>query len=194
MKSPNPCVSLPLQQAPHYSLLLCPTITTEITPGDLKLWNKTKPRIFSDPSIFHICSCRIFCRSASSFGWNLLFCARRRRRVDDTSLTLLILARLVLTAGPRAAGAAAILNKPFRDASILHEAISFWQLSLGCWRIQVSGCKCFVNVLDKKAPRDLVNGLCLYTCTFQQNSKVVIFTKGINTIGGFYIIIPFPFF
>lgn len=65
-----------------------------------------------------------FSAGASSFGWNLLCCVRRRQRVDDTSLTLLILAQLVLTAEPRAAGAAAILNKPFRDASILHETIS----------------------------------------------------------------------
>lgn len=70
--------------------------------------------------------------AGASFGWNLLRCVRRKQRVDDTSLALLILARLVLTAGPRAAGAAAILNKPFRDASILHETISVWNLSLGC--------------------------------------------------------------
>lgn len=73
-----------------------------------------------------------FSAGASSFGWNVLRCVRRKQCVDDTSLTLLILARLVLTAGPRAAGAAAILNKLFRDASILHETISVGYLSLGC--------------------------------------------------------------
>lgn len=38
--------SLPLPKAPRYLLLLCPTINTEITPWDTKLWNKTKQRFF----------------------------------------------------------------------------------------------------------------------------------------------------
>lgn len=44
--------------------------------------------------------------------------------MDDTSITLMILAQRVLTARPHAAEAAAILNKPFRDTSILHETIA----------------------------------------------------------------------
>lgn len=103
---------------------------------------------------------------------------------------------LGLSVRPRVAGAAAILNKPLWDASILHETISVWQLSPGFWQIQVP------EVVQLQTGRFWTrNTLVITHPWFALQSlhvsmeTVVHFIKSYSIAGGahkgFHIIIPF---